>query len=380
VSDKVAILGVGTTKIDSAKKDQKLDDMVFEAASKAFAQASLDREEIDSVVIAACDELDGRCISSMLLAMPAGAYLKDEIKVTDDGSYGVILAAMRLMTGLFDLSLVVSWCKTSEAPLSDVMSMRWDPFYHRGIGMNHITAAALMAGAYAERHGISSDIPAKVVVKNRRNGSRNLNAHLRTPVTMGEVRLSPRVSWPLRALDCAPESDGACALILASPRRAKKLKRDAVRLAGFGWAADSYYLGERMLWDSPSLRIAAGKAYGMAKIKEPVAEIDAAEISDFTSYHELLAYEGLGFCGSGQAQDLIREGITAREGGLPVNPSGGLLCSNPFTAAGLFRICEAFLQVAGKAGDHQIRGATKALAQGSAGFCAQGNAVFVLTQ
>lgn len=380
MSGKVAILGVGMTRADGAKKDQKLDDMVFEAASKALAQASLDREEIDSVVIAACDELDGRCISSMLLAMPAGAYLKDEIKVTDDGSYGVILAAMRLMTGLFDLSLVVSWCKTSEAPVSDVMRMRWDPFYHRVFGMNHITAAALMAGAYTKRFGISEDVPARVIVKNRRNGVRNVNAHLRTPVTLGEVKSSPRMSWPLRALDCAPESDGACALVLASPKKAKRLKRDAVWLAGFGWAVDSYYLGERMLWDSPSLRIAADRAYGMAKIREPIADIDAAEISDFTSYHELLAYEGLRFCGPGQAQNLIREGMTVREGGLPVNPSGGLLCSNPFTAAGLFRVCEAYLQVAGKAGDHQIPGVLRALAQGSAGFCAQGNAVFILTQ
>jgi acetyl-CoA C-acetyltransferase len=380
VVNNIAILGVGMTKADAAKRDQKLDDMVFEAASMALARASLDREQIESVVVAACDELDGRCISSMLLAMPAGAYLKDEIKVTDDGSYGVILAALRLMTGLFDLSLVVSWCKTSEAPLSDVMRMRWDPFYHRPFGMNHITAAALMAGAYAQRYSLSRDIPAKVVVKNRRNGLRNRNAHLRTPVTLGDVRSSPIASWPLRALDCAPESDGACALVLASPRKARELKRDAVRLAGFGWAVDSYYLGERALWETPSLRIAAEKAYDMAKIRKPVAEIDTAEVSDFTSYHELLAYEGLGFCDAGQAQDLIREGITAREGGLPVNPSGGLLCSNPFTAAGLFRVCEACLQVAGEAGDHQIRGVKKALAQGSGGFCAQGNAVFILTQ
>jgi acetyl-CoA C-acetyltransferase len=378
MANHVAILGIGMTKIDGARKDQKLDDMVFEATSKALESARIERKELDSVVISGSDEIDGRCISSMLLAMPAGAYLKDEIKVTDEGCYGVIVAAMRLMTGLFDLSLVAGWCKTSEAPVSDVMRMRWDPFYHRGFGMNHVTTAALMAGAYLDHYGLSKDIPARIAVKNRKNGTRNSAAHLREPVTLGEVKSSPIVSWPLRELDCAPESDGACALVLASSRKAKALRRDPVWLAGFGWASDSYYLGERNLAESRSLRIATGRAYTMAKIRNPLRDLDVAEISDFTTYHELVACEGLGFCAPGRAQDLVKEGLTKMDGVLPVNPSGGILSSNPFAVSGLFRVCEAYLQVAGKAGDHQVPGVGKALAQGSSGFCAQGNAVFIL--
>lgn len=380
MTDRVGILGVGMTKIDGAKRGQKLDDMVFEAAYKALQDAGLSRQDMDGVVIAACDELDGRSISSMLLAAPAGSYLKDEIKVTDDGSYAVILAAMRLMTGLFDLSLVVSWCKTSEAPVSDVMRMRWDPFYHRDFGMNHISTTALMAGAYLTKYGISTDIPARVVVKNRSAGSKNKKAHLQKPVTLKEVKSSPVVSWPLRALDCAPESDGACAFVLSSARKAKELGRKPVWLKGFGWAVDSYYLGERDLWKSTSLEIAAGKAYEMAGIKNPLKEFDVAEISDFSSYHELLAYEGLGFCRPGKAADLIKDGVTDMNGKLPVNPSGGVLSANPYTAAGLFRMAEAYLQIVGKAGDHQIQNVKTAMAHGSTGFCAQGNAVFVLSQ
>jgi len=378
MTDPVAILGVGMTKMVRARKEQKLDEMIFEAASKALQNAGLDREELDSIVISGSDEFDGRCISSMLLAMPAGAYLKDEIKVTDEGCYGVIVAALRLMTGLFDLSLVAGWCKTSEAPVSDVMRMRWDPFYHRGFGLNHVTAAALMAGSYLSRYGISRDVPARVVVKNRRNGERNEFAHLHEPVTLSGVRSSSVVSWPLRELDCAPESDGACALVLASSRKARTLKRDLVWLTGFGWAADSYYLGERNLAESRSIRIAAEKAYRMAKIRNPLWELNVAEISDFTSYHELVACEGLGFCGPGRAQDLVREGLTEMGGVLPINPSGGILSGNPFTVSGLFRVCEAYLQAAGRAGGHQVPGVRKALAQGSTGFCAQGNAVFIL--
>jgi acetyl-CoA C-acetyltransferase len=366
------------TRIEGSKPDQKLDDVVFEATSRALQDASVTRDDIDSIVISACDELDGRCISSMVLATPAGSYLKDEIKVTDDGSYGVILGAMRILSGLFDLSLVVSWCKTSEAPVAEVMNVRWDPFYHRGFGLNHITCDALMAGAYINKYKISEEVPAKVVVKNRKNGAKNKNAHLQKPTTLEEVKSSPVISMPIRELEYAPESDGACALVLASPRKVKDLNRNPVWLKGFGWSIDSYYLGERDLTNSSSLKKATEKAYKMAGISNPLEEIDVAEISDFSAYHELIAYEGLGFCNNGKAASLVEEGITEVTGKLPVNPSGGLLSSNPFTAAGLFRVCEAYLQVAGRANGHQVPGVETALAHGSTGFCAQGNSVFIL--
>jgi acetyl-CoA C-acetyltransferase len=205
MAERVAVLGAGMTKLDDRKGGQKLDDMVFEATRAALLDAGVEQKEIDSAVLVGCDEFDGRSISSMLVATAGGSYLKDEIKATDDGAYGVILAAMRILSGLHDLSVVVSWCKSSEAPVSNVMNMRWDPFYHRPFGLNHISAAALMAGTYLDRHKGAEEAAAAVVVKNRENGARNRNAHLQNPVTLDEVRSSVPVSWPLRALDCAPD-------------------------------------------------------------------------------------------------------------------------------------------------------------------------------
>jgi acetyl-CoA C-acetyltransferase len=379
MAERVAILGAGMTKLDDRKGGQKLDDMVFEATRAALLDSGITQKEIDSVVLVGCDEFDGHSISSMLVAAAGGSYLKDEIKVTDDGIYGVILAAMRILSGLYDLSVIVSWCKPSEAPVSNVMNMRWDPFYHRPFGLNHISTAALMAGAYLDRYKGSDAAAAAVAVKNRANGARNQNAHLQKSVTIDDVRSSAPVSWPLRALDCAPESDGACALVLASAKKTREIKQKPVWLEGFGWAVDSYYLGERDLADSPSLRVAAGMAYRQAGIENPIREIDMAEICDFTSYYELIACEALGLCGAGGAAHLLQEGTTRREGAFPVNPSGGLLSSNPFVAAGLFRAVEVYLQVSGRAGRHQVPGVRRALAQGSTGFCAQGNAVLILS-
>lgn len=374
----VAIIGVGMTKLEAAKRGQKLEDMVFEATASALLDAGVAQQEIDGTVLVGCDEFDGRSISSMLTAAAGGSYLKDEIKVTDDGAYGLILAAMRILSSCHELGIVVGWCKPSEAPVSNVMNMRWDPFYHRPFGLNHISAAALMAGAYLAKYNDSVEAAAAVVVKNRENGAGNQNAHLRQPVTIEEVRNSAPVSWPLRALDCAPESDGACALVLASAKKAGVTRKNPVWLKGFGWAIDSYYPGERNLYESTSLRAAAAMAYRQAGIGNPLKQIDLAEICDFTSYHELIACEALGICSPGGASRLLQEGTTRRDGAFPVNASGGLLSANPFVAAGLFRTAEACLQISGRAEGHQVQHARQALVHGSTGFCAQGNAVLIL--
>jgi len=378
MGEKVAILGIGMTEIDNGESHKKLEEMVFEASYKALQNASLSRDEIESVVIAGNDELDGLSISSMLLSAPAGAYLKDEIKVTDEGIYAILLASMRLLSGVFDLSLAVSWCKTSEAPVSNVMKMKWDPFFHREFGLNDVTATGLMANVYKSKYSLAEEIPAKVVVKNRKNGAKNPRAHLRSPITLDQVMASPFVSWPLKKLEFAPLSDGACALVLASERKVKELRRDPVWIKGFGWATDSYYPGEKNLSELSSLEIAARKAYEMAGIRNPLTDIDVAEIYDLSAYHELLAYEALGICKKGRAANLLNEGVTEISGKFPVNRSGGLLSSNPYFASGMVRVAEAFLQVKGAAGPIQIPGTKNALAHGSCGFMGQGNAVIIL--
>ena len=71
-------------------------------------------------------------------------------------------------------------------------------------------------------------------------------------------------------------------------------------------------------------------------------------------------------------------GLTAPDGALPVNPSGGTLSANVLMAAGLARLAEAYLQLAGRAGDRQVEGAKKALVHATSGLCFQSNLVYVL--
>ena len=378
MKDQVAIIGLGQTSYDVQKPDQILDEIVFEAASKALTDAGMTRQEVDSITIAAGDQIDGRPISSMLEACPAGAYLKDEIKVTEEGSYAAILASLRILSGVFDTSLVVSWSKCSETSVTQVTGYSADPFFHRPCGLNYITAEAMLLSKYMKKYGLPKRAAAKVVVKNRKNALKNALACYRKPVYPEEVFESKVVSWPIRAMDVAPLCDGACAMVLASARKAKEMSNKPVWIRGMGWTTDTYYIGERDLTGIGSLERAAQKAYAIAGITSPLESLDLAEIDDTFSYGELMAYEALGFCERGASESFFEEGISEMEGKLPVNTSGGSLSGNPFFAAGLVRLAEAARQIRGDAGDHQVPGVRTALAHGSYGFCGQGNSVFIL--
>jgi acetyl-CoA C-acetyltransferase len=167
-------------------------------------------------------------------------------------------------------------------------------------------------------------------------------------------------------------------MILAIEEQARKWTPNPVWITGIASRLDSFYLGDRDLAEVASLELAAKKAYNMAGVTNPRQEIDLVELSDFYSYQELLWLEGMGFCRRGKAGEMIEKGITALNGELPVNPSGGILSGNPVTVAGAVRVAEAALQLMGQAGQHQVEGAKRGLAQGHCGPCGQGQCVIIL--
>jgi len=167
-------------------------------------------------------------------------------------------------------------------------------------------------------------------------------------------------------------------MLIASEDAAKKLTNKPVWLLGYGSSMDTYYLGDRDLCRG-QLAKAAKKAYGMAGITNPIREIDVAEICEPYAFQELLWYEGLFFCEEGEGAKLVRSGVTSMEGELPVNPSGGVLSTNPYVSRGLIRAAEIVLQIRGEAGEHQIdREIRLGLAHGTHGYAGQCHSVVVL--
>lgn len=374
---RVAIVGVYQTKFESAKSGQTLEELIYHSVQALLKNTEITIKDIDSIVTASSDQIDGRAISMMLTSSPTGAEMKDLINSSGAGEHALILAYLRILSGVFETSLVVNWTKCSEIQLPQVEHLGCDPFYERDIGLTSLIANALQACTYVNRYELPEEIAAKVVEKNRKNAVNNPYAHLQKEVTVDEVLQSKMLSWPLRELEVPPQSDGVCAVVLASEEKAHFFSNNYAWIRGIGWNTDTYWMGDRDLTQMTSLSLAAESAYAMAGIRNPKEEIAVAELHDISAYHELMEYEALGFCGKGEGASLIEKGITNINGALPVNPSGGTLSSNPIFASGSVRVIEAALQVMGKAEKRQVNAKT-ALAQASSGFAGQNNSVFIL--
>jgi acetyl-CoA C-acetyltransferase len=375
--DPVAIIGVAQTKYEKRKKDLTFFDLVYEVTRDALDDAGLNIDDIDTIVTVSNDFLDGRTISGMAVGDAAGGYDKNITTVEGDGTFGAFYGAMRVLGG-FHAALVVAHSKGSEGSVKYITNAMFDPIYHRLLGVDAISASALQANYYMEKHGYSEEQFAQVSVKNHGNAVNNPLAQLPMRITVEEVMQSRRIADPLKLLDCSPVSDGAAAVIIGTEKMAERSQKKPVWIRGVAHCSEEYFIGDRDLADPKALRDASQRAYAMAGITSPREGIDVVELSEAFSYMEPLWLEGMGFCEPGAGGTLIEQGITTMEGELPVNPSGGLLSANPILVAGLARIVEATLQVRGEAGARQVSGVRTALAHGINGPCGQSHCVWIL--
>jgi acetyl-CoA C-acetyltransferase len=375
---RVAIIGSEQTRHERRKADQRVEDMIYETVRALLDKTGLDIKDVDVVIGAGDDVLDGRSISNAFTAEYAGAFLKEESKVEDDGAFAAAYAMMRIASGACDTALIYAYSKSSDSSPQHYSGLIADPFYLRPLGIEAITAAALQANYYFQKRGIGEEDAALVAVKNRKNALKNPHAQLKGEFTVADVLRSAVIASPIKRLDCSPITDGCCAMLLASERSVKRFNLKAAWIRGVGFSSDEFYIGCRDLADARSARIAAERAYKMAGIADPKSEIDVAEIHEPFSFQELMLYEALGFCEAGRARELISSGETCIDGSLPVNPSGGALSANPIFAAGLIRLAEAALQVTQQAGDRGVLAKT-ALAHATSGLCLQSNIVYIVS-
>jgi len=377
VTPRAAIVGAVQTRFEAAKTHQAYNELVYEVVSALLEQTSVPMAAIQSMVTASQDMYDGKTISGMSINEVVGAYLKSEAKVAADGIQALLYGVARTRAEAFDYTLVVAHCKESEGQAHPITATMFDPFCQRPLGFDDLVAAALEARRYMSQAGITEEDLARVSCKNHANALKNPLALRAGDFSLEQVLSSPVVVEPLRELLVRPTSDGACALLLASPDAARSFGHRAVLIAGVGNATDAYWT-DRELADSTALQRAAARAYQEAGINRPAEEIDLAEIAAPFAHQELLYTKALGLCGSREPHEIVAAGEADLNGRLPLNPSGGPLAGNPATVAGLARVAEAYLQLAGAAGAHQVVGARAALAHGAGGICGQSQTVVIL--
>jgi acetyl-CoA C-acetyltransferase len=363
MSRAVAVVGVGQTHHNSKLPDVNVPEMIRIAVDKALLDAGLAHEDIDAIVLGkAPDPLEGIMQPEQYLAGALGAHMKPIIRVHTAGSVGcttALTAATHVASGLYGRVLTVAFEKQSEGNAMWALSPSYafTPPMVAGAG----GFFAPYCRAYIMRSGAPSHIGAVVAANARENAGRNEHAHLREPMSVEDVLASPMLWDPIRFLETCPSSDGAIAIVMANEELAKKGPRKPAWLKAGATFTEPMYVPGRDQVSPLAGRTCAKHVYAKAGITDPWNQIQVAEFYVPFSWYEPMWLENLGFAPLNEGWKVVDRGDQKFGRHLPVNPSGGVLNTNPIGASGMLRFGEAALQVMGRAGEHQVPNVKTAL-------------------
>jgi acetyl-CoA acetyltransferase len=230
-----------------------------------------------------------------------------------------------------------------------------------GTGSVFMDVYARYARWYADRTDATPADFAQVAVKNHAHGALNPKAQYGGTLTVDEVLGARPISGALTLPMCAPLSDGAAAVVVTTPERARALDAAPVRLLAtvIGAGRPGVY--------GDLVPATAKRAYDVAGIGPE--DVSVVECHDAASPAELIVTEELGLAAPGGGVGLLRSGATALGGRLPINPSGGLGSKgHPVGATGLAQVVELADQLRGRAGARQVPGARIGLAENAGGY------------
>ncbi len=369
----VAIIGTGMNKWGELWA-KSINDIFVEAALEAIDEAGVDH--IDAMYVGCMS--GGLFVGQEHLASLLSDYLGVcHIPATRvesacaSGGLAMKCGVIDVMSGVSDIVLVGGVEKMTDVSgdgATYALATAADQEYEVYQGITFPGLYAMMARAHMHRYGTTREQLAAVAVKNHRNGSQNPLAQFPTTITIDDVVNSVMVADPLRILDCSPITDGAAAVIICPLEMAKKIsKKPVVRVTGFGHATDTIALHSRE--DLTTLRStteAGARALRMANTR--LEQIDLVEVHDCFTIAELIVLESLGFFEPGKAGPATEAGLTAIDGKIPVNCSGGLKSKgHPVGATGVAQIIEITRQLRGEAGRRQVKNARIGMTQNMGG-------------
>ena len=217
-----------------------------------------------------------------------------------------------------------------------------------------------IAQGYFQRHGDQSDALAAIAAKNHKNGVDNPYAQMRKDLGFDfcrqESEKNPFVAGPLKRTDCSLVSDGAAAIVLADTGTALSMRR-AVAFRANEHVQDFLPMSKRDILLFEGCEQAWTRALEQAGVT--LDDLSFVETHDCFTIAELIEYEAMGLAPRGEGGRIALEGQTAKDGRLPVNPSGGLKSKgHPIGATGVSMHALTAMQLTGEAGGIQVPGAT----------------------
>ena len=275
------------------------------------------------------------------------------------GSAAIHGARDFLRSGRGRFALVIGVEKMTATPGKEVGEILLKAAYQKEEGDIPAGFAGVfgrIAETYFQRYGDQSDALAAIAAKNHKNGVDNPYAQMRKDLGYDFCRnvseRNPYVAPPLKRTDCSLVSDGAAALIMTDEETAKAMGK-AVRFRAAVQVNDFLPISKRDITQFEGASLAWKRALSDANLK--LGDLSFAESHDCFTIAELLEYEAMGLTAPGQGARAVLEGWTAKDGRLPINPSGGLKAKgHPIGATGVSMHVVTAMQLTGLAGTMQL--------------------------
>lgn len=276
-------------------------------------------------------------------------------------------AWFRVSTGQCDIAIAAGVESMTTSPVAGKLITPPPDDIDGQLGLTVPVFFALMMRRHMHEFGTTPEQFAKVSVKNHDNGCLNPYSQYQKRFTVEEILQSRAVCDPLTLLQCCPNSDGAAAVVLCAKEISTRYTNTPMFVSASVLRSGDYLHRWEDATFSDMSHKAAMAAYEMAGYGP--RDIDVIELHDAFTVAEVMHYEDLGLCEKGGGGRFIDSGAPWLGGSVPVNPSGGLLSKgHPLAATGVAQIVEAWKQLRGVAGQHQVQGARTALTHVLGGY------------
>ena len=370
---KVAILGIGQTKIDE-HWDLSLREIGGNAAFAAMQDAGI--EKVDALFIGnmLSPLVSGQNQLGTFFSDWIGLWGQEAVKVEAacaSGAAALRSGLMAVASGEIESALVVGVEKMTDKAGHDVTSAlatAADADYELEQGISFVGLNALVMRRYMHEFGWKHEHFAPFSINSHANAMHNPFARLHQKINVEQFEKSSMVATPINLLDASPIGDGAAAAIIVPAEKVMSVKgRPRVVVAGSASATDSIAVHSRK---DPMFLSAAyessKRAYEMAGVTKD--DIDVFELHDAFSIMAALSLEACGFAERGQGVRLGLDNEISPKGRVPVCTRGGLKArGHPVGATGMYQVVEVVQQLRGECGETQVDSAKIGMAQNIGG-------------
>lgn len=372
----VFIVGVGQTPV-TRNGPAPGRELAANAIGDAVHDAGIDRGVVDALFVGNMTGgvLDHQQQMGSLIADYAGMSGIEAVSVEAACASGAAAARMAYLVvagGMHDLVVVCGLERMTHRDrdaVTDALALAADRELESSRGESFLSLNARLMRLYVDAYGKQSADFAPFAITAHANAMTNPNAVFHKEIGIDDYLGSRTIIDPVKLYDVSPTCNGAAAIVIAAGEAAKCIPSDAprVRIAASSAATAPVALERR----DDNLTLDAVRVSTLAALEQAGlrhADVDLFELHDAYTIMSALCLESAGFTPPGTGTEFARDGRISLEGDLPISTMGGLKArGHPVGATGVYQLVEAYLQLAGLAGDNQVANAATALVQNIGG-------------